>query len=262
MAQQRTIVTATATAAATATLILLSGCDTLSYRELDYDNTEAIRITRITVRPGSGDVTVRGSGSAPEVRIKRAVRYQGEQPETRYQINGDELVLDTSCGHRCGISWDVTVPEGVAVRGETGSGNIVLSQVGAVDVKLGSGDISVTAARGEVRAETGSGDIAVVDASGAVRLRASSGRVEARRLAAGVDAQTSSGDVTVELDQPASARVHAGSGNVELTVPEGRYRVRTSTGSGSADVEVADDPGAAALLDVRTGSGDVTITRR
>ncbi|MFD2767859.1 DUF4097 family beta strand repeat-containing protein [Micromonospora eburnea] len=260
MAQQRTIVTVAAAAAAA--LTLLSGCETLAFRQLDYDNTEAVRITRITVQPGAGDVTVRGSGSAAEVRIKRVVRYHGDQPQTRYEINGDELVLDTRCGHRCSISWDVTVPEGVAVRGENGSGDIVLSRVGTVDVKLGSGDIKVTTARGDIRAETSSGDIAVVDATGAVRLHASSGRVEARQLAAGVDAEAASGDVTVELAEPASARVHAGSGDVELTVPEGRYRVRSSTGSGKAAVEVANDPGAALLLDVRTGSGDVTITRR
>ncbi|SCE86084.1 Putative adhesin [Micromonospora viridifaciens] len=258
MAQHRTTVAATAAAA----LILLSGCDTLSFRELDYDNTEAVKITRITIRPGSGDVTVRGSGSAAEVRIKRMFRYQGGQPDTRYRINGDELVLDTSCGDRCSVSWDVTAPEGVTVRGENRSGDIMLSQVGTVDVKLSSGNISVTGARGEVRAETSSGDIAVVDAAGAVRLRATSGRVEARRLAAGVDAEASSGDVTVELEQPASARVHAGSGDVQLAVPDGRYRVRSSTGSGQATVQVTDDPTAPLLLDAHTGSGDITISQR
>ncbi|MEU2616400.1 DUF4097 family beta strand repeat-containing protein [Micromonospora sp. NPDC007271] len=258
MAQHRTTVAATAVA----TLILLSGCDTLSFRELDYDNTEAVKITRITVRPGSGDVTVRGSGSAAEVRIKRMVRYQGGQPDTRYRINGDELVLDTSCGNRCSVSWDVTAPEGVRVRGETGSGDVVLSQVGTVDVKLSSGDARVAGASGDIRVETSSGDISVVDAAGAVRLRATSGRVEARRLAAGVDAETSSGDLTVELEQPASARLHAGSGDVHLVVPGGRYRVRSSTGSGDANLAVTDDPNAPLLLDVRAGSGDVAISQR
>ncbi|MEU8263621.1 DUF4097 family beta strand repeat-containing protein [Micromonospora sp. NPDC048999] len=258
MPQHRTAVAATAAAA----LVLLSGCDTLSFSELTYDNIEAVKITRITVRPGSGDVTVRGSGAATDVRIKRKVRYQGTQPDTGYRITGDELVLDTGCGNRCSVSWEVTAPEGVTVRGETGSGDITLSQVGAVDVKLGSGDVSVTAAHGDVSAETGSGDITVDDATGAVRLHTSSGDVEARRLAAGVDAETSSGDVTVELDQPASARVHTGSGNVELAVPDGRYRVRTSTGSGETSLAVTDDPTAALLLDISTGSGDLTISRR
>ncbi|MFU8874833.1 DUF4097 family beta strand repeat-containing protein [Micromonospora sp. SL4-19] len=261
MAVHRTTV-ATTTAAAAATLILLSGCEPLSFRQLDYDNTEAVKITRITVRPGSGDVTVHASGDAPQVRIKRVVRYQGGQPDTRYEINGEELVLSTSCGRQCSISWEVTAPEGVAVRGETGSGNVELSRVGAVDFKLGSGDVSISGASGEVHAETGSGNIQVVDAAGTVRLRASSGDITASRLAAGVDAETSSGNVTVELAEPASARVHASSGDVNLIVPDSRYQVRTSTGSGDRDLGVADDPNASLLLDVSTGSGNVTISRR
>jgi hypothetical protein len=248
--------------AAAASLILLCGCDTVSFRRLDYDNTEAVRITRITVEPGAGNITVHAAGSASQVRVKRVVRYQGEQPDTRYEINGDELVLPTDCGPRCSISWEVSAPEGVAVRGETGSGDVELSRVGTVEVKLGSGNVSVRGARGDVRAETGSGNIDVVDAAGAVRLRAASGDITAQRLAAAVDAETSSGNVTVELAEPASARVRAASGDVELTVPDGRYRVRGSTASGDRDLGVTDDPTAALLLDISTGSGNVTITRR
>lgn len=252
----------TVAAAAAASLIFLCGCDALSFRRLDYDNTETVKITRITVQPGSGDVVVRATGTASQVRIKRVVRYQGGQPDTRYRINGDELALSTSCGPRCSVSWEVSAPEGVAVRGENGSGNVELSGVGAVEFKLGSGDISVSGARGDIRAETGSGNIDVVDAAGAVRLRASSGDITAQRLAAGVDAETSSGNVTVELTQPASARVHASSGDVELTVPDGRYRVQGRSGSGDRDVGVIDDPAASLVLDVSTGSGNVTIIQR
>ncbi|WP_406041896.1 DUF4097 domain-containing protein [Micromonospora sp. NBC_00898] len=256
-ALRRTTVAATA-----ATLILLSGCDTLSFRRLDFDNTEAVKITRITVLPGSGDVTVRASGTAAEVRIKRMLRYQGGQPDARYEIKGDELVLDADCGNRCSVSYEVTAPEGVTVRGETGAGNVELTRVGPVEMKVGSGDIRVTGAAGPVRAETGSGNIEVVDVAGRVELRASSGDISARRLGDQVDAEASSGNVTVELDRPASARVHASSGDVELTVPAGRYRVRSSTGSGDADLGVADDPTASLLLDVGTGSGNVTLSQR
>ncbi|MFE9692920.1 DUF4097 domain-containing protein [Micromonospora sp. NPDC005806] len=255
--------TAVAVGAAT-TLILLAGCDTLSFRRLDYDNTEAVKITRITVRPGgSGDITVHASGTAPQVRIKRVVRYQGAQPDTRYEMNGDELVLDTDCGSQCSVSYEVTAPEGVAVRGESSSGNVELTQVGTVDFTLSSGDIRVSGARGDVRAATTSGNIEVVDAAGAVRLRASSGDVQARRLAGAVDAEATSGNVTVELDKPAPVRLRATSGDINLTVPDDRYRVRASAESGDTDLGgVSDDPTASLLLDVTATSGNVTITRR
>ncbi|WP_174536556.1 DUF4097 family beta strand repeat-containing protein [Micromonospora chalcea] len=259
MASLRTAVAATAAAA----LIVLSGCDTLSFRRLDYDHTEQAKITRITVRDdGAGDVVVRANGPADQVRIKRVVRYQGDEPTSRYEIKGDELVLPTDCGHRCSISWEVTAPPGVAVKGGTGSGNVDLAEVGAVEFTLSSGDLTIRGVTGEVRASTTSGNIRVVEAAGPVRLRARSGDIEARRLASAVDAETTSGSIVVELDQPAPVRVHATSGDVDLAVPEGRYRVRATATSGDKDVRVTDDPTASVQLEASTTSGNVTVSTR
>ncbi|MGC4895244.1 DUF4097 family beta strand repeat-containing protein [Micromonospora sp. DT31] len=254
----------TAVAATAATvLIVLAGCDTLAFRRLDYDHTERVKITTVTVADeGAGDVVLRANGSTDQVRIKRVVRYQGDEPSSRYEIKGDELVLPTDCGHRCSISWEVTAPPGVAVRGSTGSGNVDLSEVGAVEFTLSSGNLTVRGAAGGVRASTTSGNIQVVEAAGPVRLRARSGDIEARRLAAAVDAEATSGNILVELDRPAPVRLHATSGNVGLSVPVGRYRVRADATSGDTDVTVNDDPGASVLLDVSATSGNVTVSSR
>ncbi|MFC4017781.1 DUF4097 domain-containing protein [Micromonospora sp. GCM10011542] len=247
----------------TTVLILLAGCDNLSFRRLDYDDTESARITTIQVLPGAGDVVVRGTGTASEVRIKRVVRYQGGEPDnTRYEIKGSELVLDTDCGSRCSISYEVIVPEGVAVQGETGSGDVELTRVGAARFRLDSGDLRVNGASGPLDLETRSGNIEVTQAAATVRLRATSGDIAARRLAAGVDAEATSGNVTVELDAPASARTHASSGDVTLLVPAAKYRVRTSTGSGDARVTIADDPAASLSIDASADSGNLTISQR
>ncbi|MBB5824875.1 DUF4097 family beta strand repeat-containing protein [Micromonospora carbonacea] len=247
---------------AAATLVLLAGCDNLSLRRLDFDDVESTRIARVTVLPGSGDVTVVGSGPAGQVRIKRVLRYHGDQPGARYEIRGDELVLDSDCGDRCSISYEVTAPEGIAVNGETGSGNVVLSRVGVVDVRLGSGNLEITRATGPVRAETDSGNVEVDDVRGPATLRAGSGNVTGSRLGGQVDAETDSGDVTVELSAPASVRAHAGSGDVQVVVPAGRYRVRSDVGTGETELGIVDDPGAPLLLDLAADSGDVAVTAR
>ncbi|MFF3856811.1 DUF4097 domain-containing protein [Micromonospora sp. NPDC002575] len=265
MASHRTTRTASArvvAVGAAAAVILLAGCDNLSLRRLDFDDVESTRITRVTVLPGSGDVTVVGSGPAGQVRIKRVLRYHGDQPGARYEIRGDELVLDSDCGDRCSISYEVTAPEGVAVSGETGSGNVVLSRVGEVDVRLGSGNLELTRATGPVRAETDSGNVEVDDVRGPATLRAGSGDVTGSRLGGQVDAETDSGDVTVELAAPASVRAHTANGDVQLVVPAGRYRVRSDVGSGEAELGIVPDPGASLLLDVAAGSGNVTVTAR
>ncbi|SCE66096.1 Putative adhesin [Micromonospora haikouensis] len=247
---------------AVAALILLAGCDNLSLRRLDFDDVESTRIARVTVLPGSGDVTVVGGGPAGQVRIKRVLRYHGDQPEARYEIRGDELVLDTDCGSRCTISYEVNAPEGVAVSGATGSGNVTLSRVGEVDFRLDSGNLEITRATGAVRAEASSGNVEVDDVRGPATLRTSSGDVTGSRLGGQVDAEAESGDVTVELAVPASVRAHAASGDVQLVVPAGRYRVRSDVDSDDAELGIVDDPGASLLLDVAADSGNLTVTAR
>ncbi|MGK5675775.1 DUF4097 family beta strand repeat-containing protein [Micromonospora sp. URMC 106] len=276
MALHRTV----ATLAVAATLIVSAGCDNLSTRRLDFDSTEAARISTVRVLPGAGDITVRAIGAAGEARIKRVVRYDGAQPDATYEIKGAELVLDTDCGNGCSVSYDVTVPEGVSVKGETGSGDVDLSEVGPVEFRLGSGNIRVSGADGPVQAETGSGDVTVTGASGpvtvktgsgnigvddvaaTVTLQAGSGDIAGSRLSAGVDAEAGSGNITLDLAKPASARAHASSGDVTLAVPAGRYQVRSKAGGGETSLGVSHDPTASLVLDISTDGGDQTITQR
>ncbi|WP_432050756.1 DUF4097 family beta strand repeat-containing protein [Verrucosispora sp. NA02020] len=253
---------ATVAAVAATALIVLAGCDDIPFGRMDFDTTESTRVTAIRLLPGAGDVVVRADGGVDGVRIKRVVRYQGNQPRTSYEITGTELVLDTSCGNRCSVSYEITAGAGVSVRGETGSGEVDLSRVGTVEVTVGSGDVRVAGAAGPVRVESGSGNIEVYDVTEPVVLRSGSGSITANRLGGEVDAEARSGNVTVKLNRPASARAHASSGHVELTVPAGAYQVVSSVGSGSADLGVPHDPTAKLVLDVATGSGDLAVTSR
>ncbi len=253
--------TRAAAVAATATL-LLTGCSVAAESRLDFTDTEKVKITEVEIGPGSGDVTVRTADIA-EVRIKRVVRYRGDEPGRTYRLQGSVLHVDTGCGNQCSVSYDIEAPTGVVVRGEPGSGDLDLTNIAGADVRVGSGSITVTGSSGPVVAETGSGEITVSDLRGAVKLRSGSGSIEGRGLGGGtLDAETGSGDITLVLDKAAGVRAHASSGNVELTVPQGRYRVRTATESGDETVNVTNDPAGQHTLEVSTGSGDVTVSAR
>ena len=207
-----------------ATLIVLAGCDNLSFRRLDYDNTEAVRITTIRVSGGSGDVVVRGTGPASEVRIKRVVRYQGGRTGQRpYEIKGSELVLDTDCGSRCSISYEVTVPEGVAVQGETSSGDVELSRVGTGGA---TGELGRRADLRCVGRGRGGGPLRQHRGERGRRRRYGCAPRPATSPHAGWAALSTPRPARamshVELDKPASARVHASSGDVTLVVPAGQ----------------------------------------
>jgi hypothetical protein len=251
-----------AAAAGAATLVALAGCAALPQRRLDFSHTEQVKITEIVLRPGSGSLVVH-TAPVSNVEVKRVVRYGGDEPGPTYRVEGTVLTLDTDCGWRCSVSYTIRAPQGVAVRGENGSGDIELNDVAQADVKVGSGSITVTRAAGAVKAQTGSGDVTVAESAGPVWVRTGSGSVEGVSLgAAGVDATTGSGDISLTLNSPGPVRARAGSGSVELTVPAGAYRLSTRTGSGSMDVRIPSDPGAPHLLDIETGSGDITLSQR
>ncbi|MFY1672619.1 DUF4097 family beta strand repeat-containing protein [Plantactinospora sp. WMMB334] len=256
--------TATATAA-TGALVLVAllasaGCDGVAEQRLTYNRTEDVKITEIEVSPGSGNVVVR-TGAVKNVRIERVVQYRGGQPDdATYRIEGTKLFLDTDCGRHCGVSYDILAPAGVTLRGENGSGNVTLTALAEVDIRVGSGHISVTDASGPVRAETGSGRITLNRLPGPVSARAGSGSIEGRSLGAGkVSAHTGSGSIELTLAAAGSVQASASSGSIDLTVPAGDYQVRAHADSGSTDVRVRNDPAAKDVLDLETGSGSITV---
>lgn len=249
-----------AAVAGTVTLATLVACNPLAERRLEFSGTEKVKITEILVTPGSGDLTVR-TGAVADVEIKRVIRYRtGDPEESNYRIEGSTLILDSDCGRRCFIDFDILAPTGVAVRGEIGSGDVALTAVAEVDLTVGAGNVTVSGASGAVRVKTGAGDIGLSRIPASVTAITSSGNIDGRDLGGGkVQAETGAGDVTLALATPGSVQVNTSSGSVNLAVPAGRYRVLTETDPESARVDVPDDPTASAVLEVRASSGDVII---
>lgn len=249
---------------ATATLVTavaVGACDSpVASAQLDFSATERVPVTEIQIAGGSGDVTVRGDGAQGEVQIKRTVRYQGGEPDATYQISGTVLRVDTDCGESCTVSYQIQVPPGVAVRGSNGSGDLDLAQVAGIDVWVGSGSITVTGSSADVSVQTGTGDITVDSVRGALTAKAGSGSVRASEVRQGpTEVQVGSGDATVALASPGDVRVRTSSGDLEVAVPNAAYQVRTSTGAGDEDIDVDHDPTGEYVLEVTSGSGDITV---
>ena len=245
----------TAVAAATTAL---AGCAGALGARMTYEDTEKAKITDIVLSGGDGDVTIR-TAAVTETTIKRVVQ-RSSNPADSYRVTGSTLTLDTSCGPDCSVSYDIQAPAGVAVRGQLRSGDVHLADVGATDLEVNSGDLTVSDATGPVRLRTTSGDVRVVGAKSRVTVQATSGDIEATNAGGPLDLRVTSGDITAKLVTAASVTAQATSGDVNITVPDGSYRIATITGSGHANVSgLHSDPAAKNVIDVRTGSGDVTV---
>jgi len=246
---------------ATAAATTLTGCAGVIGAQMTYNDTEKGKVTEIVLGGGDGDVVVT-TGPVTETSITRVVRGSSN-PGASYKLTGTALNLDSTCGPDCSVSYQIKAPAGVAVRGQLTSGDVRLTGVGATDLELSSGDVLVQGATGPVRVRATSGDLRVLDAKSTVELQATSGDIQALDAAGALDLDVTSGDITVGLATPTSVTAQARSGDINVTVPDGRYKVVTSTGSGDVTVEnVTDDATSKNVIDLRTTSGDVNVASR
>ncbi|MDI6098243.1 DUF4097 family beta strand repeat-containing protein [Actinoplanes sp. NEAU-A12] len=239
----------------------LAGCDGVVGARMTFDDTEATKITEIVLSGGSSDLIVNTDSTATETRIRRVV-YGGTDPGPSYDLAGGVLTLKGECGPECGVHFEITAPPGVGVRGELRSGDVSLSGVGAVDLRLTSGDVMVDRGTGPVKVRATSGDL-VVNGGTEVNMETTSGNLDVREVTGPVTARASSGDINLDLSARASVTASVSSGEVRVMVPSGAYQLKTWSGSGQQDiVGVTDDPKSTNVLDVRTRDGDLTLIGR
>jgi hypothetical protein len=222
--------------------LLLTACGledryrtTASEHETVHQDISEVRFTN-----DSGDVKIT-VGDRVEVRTQ--VHYADDTPPGKtYRVAGDVLVLEQCEKRNCWVDYEVTVPEDVAVTGHLDSGAAEVTGVRSANVASESGDVTIRDVAGEVNVSAQSGDL---DLSG---------------IGGAVVAEASSGNVTIRTTAARNVSASADSGNIELTVPAGDYRVRAEADSGSVTDEVG-DAGSGPTLDLRADSGDVTIRR-
>lgn len=199
------------------------------------------------------------------------------QPELLVEVRDGVLKVSISCGrpdgaaaalgggltdtaNDCVDDLTVTVPTGVEVQAQTGSGNV-----------------QSTGLRGEQQLRTGAGDLDVRNATGPdISAITGNGDVHASSVTAGVlDTRTDAGDVTVSGIR-ASTRIDVTSGNGTLRLTDLRARslsastnagdvlaqglrtslvlLRTANGTINSRLDAAPDD-----LTARSDSGDVTV---
>jgi hypothetical protein len=190
-------------------------------------------VARLEVMTAAGRVTLRGSDAAG-VSVTRSIFRVPVAPVETVRHDGDLLHIESRCPQDntptapCRIDYDITVPRATLAT-----------------LVAASGDVTTTGLTGPV---------AVKSVSGSVEL-------DQHRSPSTV-AESTSGDVEVHLlDRPETLSATSVSGDVRVRVPDaGPYKVNASTVSGDTELGVRSDPGARSQLNLRTTSGDLTVS--
>ena len=248
----------------------------------------------VDVVSGAGSIEVR-QGAAGRVEISGRIKANDGWGWRRSRLSADERVrrleaqppveqrgntvrigyiAEPDLRDAVSVSYVVTVPPGVTLRTNTGSGSQEIDVDGSVEVHsgsgslriiragglrastgsggvtaetvtaalyatTGSGSIRVTRAAGPITAKTGSGGIEITQTGGGdVAVSSSSGTVRVRGVRGGLDASTSSGGLYIEGEMAADWRLSASSGHVTVDLPRGqRFDLDANSNSGHIDVD-------------------------
>jgi hypothetical protein len=171
--------------------------------------TVTARVTALVVKGGTGSITITGSGRST-IRVSQRASYSKTPPAATHVVSGATLTLGYTCPAQlvCGMSYDVQVPRGVAVRAVTSAGAI-----------------TITSLAGPVYAQTSAGLISATDLSSpTAELKSNAGGVNAAFTAVpgSVYASTNVGPITISVPGSASYKIatHTYVGTSTVTVPK------------------------------------------
>jgi hypothetical protein len=215
----------------------------------------AVRATELTWSESGRRLLVRSPSGMPLRMVPLVLTVRAPA--------GSRVTLHTGSGE-----ITVTGRSGTA-RADAGSGDITLDRVGGdLNLTTGSGGASVRAVSGRTSAKTGSGTLVLDALDGPAEVQSGSGSVRLGTIRADLSARASSGDVTIDNAEAGRLDLTTGSGDVRIGVHAGaaaELDVRSGSGRARSELTVSDTAptGAATALHIhgRTGSGNVLVTR-
>jgi hypothetical protein len=242
--------------------------DDCKYTAKRTASTPAAGITKVVIHAESGSLDVNGTAGAAQITAEGTACTSDEDFLPRMTLTlrkvGSELHIDTNIPEKtvvfgffsARLDFAVTLPAGLPVEVEDGSGWMKVSHTGATSIDDGSGSIEVRDIRGPLTIHDGSGSIDIDTVTGNVTVEDDSGELSVRSITGSVEIEDGSGAISVARVDGSLRIRDDGSGSI--TVQNVRRDV-TIDDDGSGAVEVADVGGSFTVG--RKGSGHIDYER-
>jgi DUF4097 and DUF4098 domain-containing protein YvlB len=179
---------------------------------------------------------VRGKACASDAdlldEIELDVRREGGSIVVRANVRDSDRRRDWRNNEYARLDIVVEVPAGIAADIDDGSGELDLSNLGAVRINDGSGTISASDLA-SVRIEDGSGEINLSDISGAVDIEDGSGEIELRNIGGNIDIEDGSGEIDIRVARQ-GIRISDSSGGIDVADVGGDFVVDNDGSGGIA----------------------------
>jgi len=188
---------------------------------------------RVTGRDGAAEIRADGTACASRSSVIDDIRLVGTRVGSEYRI--EAITPEDLWWGSASLSFEVTLPAGMAVDVRDGSGDLAIVHTGQLHVVDGSGDLEIRDVRGNVDVRDGSGDTSIRNVSGNVSITDGSGDLTIEHVG---------GSVTIPADGSGGAEIRdvrhdvmveaKGSGSLEVDGVGGDLTVQRK-GGGSLD---------------------------
>ncbi|HYI12239.1 MAG TPA: hypothetical protein VEK57_24510 [Thermoanaerobaculia bacterium] len=212
-------------------------------------STPAAGITKVVIHGESGFLKVDGTAGASQIAVSGTACTSEDDFLNRMTLtlrkSGSELHITADIPEKTVIfgffsarlDFAVTLPAGLPVDIEDGSGMLRVTNTGATEIDDGSGEIQVRNIRGPLSISDGSGAIDVDTVSGNVEIEDGSGEISVKNVSGNVELEDGSGAILVAKIEGSVLVREDGSGSI---VVKNIRRDLTIDDDGSGGVAVAD----------------------
>jgi hypothetical protein len=205
-------------------------------------------VTEVVFDVSNSGISFSATDGETVVETTRTTGFLGG--DVSVDVDGGTLRIEQSCplilGLGCRASFDVAIPAGTVISGNTSNGAISLDST--------DGPVEVT---------TSNGAVSLVDVSSDVQVATSNGAISGSGLASMIlDVRTSNGRIDLEFsDVPNAVRTRTSNGEIQIVLPGDTPPVAltTSTSNGTVRADIRTDPGADVVVDAETSNGDITV---
>ncbi len=232
-------------------LCCLLAATTVAQAETEKHQFKAADIKSALIHNSSGNVSVAPIVSQTAYVIVNKIKWGSrcsskinlEKGHLSVQIDDTAWILD----HECRVDLVISLPQAIPLQVRAGTGDVrVVATRGDVDVKVGSGLISLKGEINSLKALSGSGDVRVAGQAQTVDIKTGSGDIELDYAVSPTKGKlavrTGSGDVQVYLPETTQvrSRISAGNGTVinEFDSARSSDRLTVTAASESGNIQI------------------------
>ncbi len=215
---------------AVACLLATSSCISINAASLDYQETRNLNLsssnaTTLKVDAGAGFLKIIGEEGLNEVKVTADILAEDEDIVLRLDQSGDTIELEADANHKSSFNWrgkspkidlTVRVPMNMTLDVKDGSGFITIDNMANnVKVKDGSGSMDITNVRGNLDIDDGSGSLEIKNVDGNVSIEDGSGSLDITKVTGTVDVEDGSGGLDI-YDVGGLVTIDDGSGSIHV----------------------------------------------